>query len=436
MAGSACSKARSFLIQNTCHYASSYRSRTPSAPWLPPELLRRHVRSAATRRLGCISTTSARSRTCPGMACRCAEKCICADSFVTSPHVADGPLRAAAWRVEPYARRTVQLTQALTVPGFALGGEAGARLARRLAGVKSSISPDTLLRLIRQQMPAAAPTPRVLGVDDFAFHRGIHCGTILVDLERPRVVDLLPDREARIFAAWLRAHPGIAVISRDRSSAYSEATQQAAPGAMQVAIRFHVWGWRWTGCLPASTASSLRSLAKSTKPDKSRPRARLNPPHSHARRPRVTSGGQISRSAPPSTIYPDRRSPAARPLASGHCSTGWGLPHHCPTVPAHAVVARSSRPCEADAGTPVIRSRRISGLGGKPESTTVRCCWRNCGHRASLDAIHPTTISHGLAHWATSPWSPTDRCGWPIHSCAALIKTCNTEIIELGSKEL
>ena len=197
--------------------------------------------------------------------------------------------------VEPYARRTVQLTQALTVPGFALGGEAGARLARRLAGVKSSISPDTLLRLIRQQMPAAAPTPRVLGVDDFAFHRGIHCGTILVDLERPRVVDLLPDREARIFAAWLRAHPGIAVISRDRSSAYSEATQQAAPGAMQVAIRFHVWGWRWTGCLPASTASSLRLLAKSTKlkSDKSRPRARLNPPHSHARRPRVTSGGQI-----------------------------------------------------------------------------------------------------------------------------------------------
>lgn len=137
----------------------------------------------------------------------------------------------------PRAQRTSSVRDLLRVIGEAMGGEAGARLSQKLA---MKCSPATLLRLVRHSPLPSSAHVRVVGVDEWAWRKGQRYGTLLVDLEQQRPIDLLADASAESFVQWLQAHPSVEIVSRDRGTTYADGATRGAPHALQIADRWHL----------------------------------------------------------------------------------------------------------------------------------------------------------------------------------------------------
>jgi transposase len=133
-------------------------------------------------------------------------------------------------------RRTARLEYIVHHLGLALGGRPAESFAKRLM---LPVSNDTLLRVVRRRTAMPTDPLLVVGIDDWAFRRNHRYGTIVCDLERRRIVTLLPDRETATVRAWLSKHPAIKIVSRDRGGGYGEAAAKALPNAIQV-DRWHL----------------------------------------------------------------------------------------------------------------------------------------------------------------------------------------------------
>ena len=136
-----------------------------------------------------------------------------------------------------FAQRTRRVARLVRLLAYAAGGRPAERLTRQRGFPQSR---DTLLRTLIQAERHQPSGPCVLGIGDWAWRTGHACGTIMGDLERREVIDVLRERSAAATARWLAERPGVEIVARDRCGLYAEGARLGAPAARHVADRFHL----------------------------------------------------------------------------------------------------------------------------------------------------------------------------------------------------
>lgn len=136
-----------------------------------------------------------------------------------------------------YSRRTSRATRILESFAIELTGKLGSIMSKQLS---TRVSSSTITRIAHSQQLSDIQQPRVLGVDDWAYRKGVSYGTILIDIETSRPIELLPSRDGQVLKNWLLKYNDVKIVTRDRASSYSSAIKEACPDAIQIADRFHL----------------------------------------------------------------------------------------------------------------------------------------------------------------------------------------------------
>lgn len=327
--------------------------------------------------------------------------------------------------IEPFARVTKRLCQIVQIIGLATGGRLGVRVTDRL-GIQTSR--QTILRRIM-----ALPTEPVgqvpqMGIDDFSFRRGHKFGTIIVDLQTHKVLDVLPDRTAETAVAWMAAHPEIELVSRDRGGDYASAAATGAPQAVQCADRFHILknlGEAAEGCLARHLAAKRKAysqdLLEDHQPIEQAPRA-------VRRSPKVEHSQQAYREE---RLARYEQVVALRKLGMSHAAIAERAGMGASTVSnwlAAGVYPETTRGPMSAASTPICRT---CFSGGRQGATTWFAFTKSLWREATRDRMRVCGITwcagfpEAKRTHAKGPGSPPllSQCGRPCFSSCGGLKT-------------